>query len=108
MKRMSKKNDSHLLKNTGHTTAPKGRILEVSDNQAVCEIIAAIYKSRDFAVIQARCGDEALNLYRKCGPFVLVLSDLYWYDGGIEPRLSNTWNTEEQCETRLISVEARS
>ena len=41
-------------------------------------------------MIQARCGDEAINLFRKCGPFVLVLSDLYWYDGGIEPPLSNT------------------
>jgi len=42
-------------------------------------------------VVQARCGDEALNLYRKRGPFVLVLSDLYWYDrGATEPPLSST------------------
>jgi len=40
-------------------------------------------------VIQARCGDEALNIYRKCGPFAFVLSDLYWYDAdAIEPPLS--------------------
>ena len=90
MKKTSKKKTSRHLKSTGHTAAPKGRILEVSDDQPVREIIAAICKSRGFDVIQARCGDEAINLFRKCGPFVLVLSDLYWYDGGIEPPLSNT------------------
>ena len=57
----------------------RGRILEVGDDEAVREFIAAICKNRGFDVVQARCGDEALNLYRKRGPFVLVLSDLYWY-----------------------------
>jgi CheY-like chemotaxis protein len=91
MKRASKKKNSRLLKSTGRTTATKGRILEVSDEEAIRELIAAMCKSRGFDVIQARCGDEALNLYRKCGPFALVLTDLYWYDrGGIEPPLSNT------------------
>lgn len=90
MKKASKKKSSRHLKSTGRSTATKGRILEVGDSQAVREIIAAICKSRGFDVIQARCGDETLNLYRKCGPFVVVLSDLYWYDGGIEPPLNNT------------------
>jgi CheY-like chemotaxis protein len=90
MKRASNKSKSRPLKNTGRSTASKGRILEVGDSQPIREFIAAICKSRGFDVIQARCSDEALNLYRKCGPFVVVLSDLYWYDGGIEPPLSNT------------------
>jgi CheY-like chemotaxis protein len=90
MKRASNKDKSRPLKNTRRTTVTKGRILEVSDAQAVREIIATICKSRGFDVIQACDGDEALNVYRKLGPFVLVLSDLYWYDGGIEPPLSNT------------------
>ena len=79
------------LEMTGRTTATKGRILEVSDEEAIREIIVAMCESRGFEVIQARCGDEALSLYRTCGPFALVLSDLYWYDGGaIEPSLNNT------------------
>ena len=54
-------------------------------------MIVAICKSRGFDAMQARCGDEALKVYRKYGPFVLVLSDLYWYDGsGIEPPVSDT------------------
>jgi CheY-like chemotaxis protein len=90
MKRASKKDNSHHLKKTGRTTAIKGRILEVSDHGAIREIICAICKNRGFDVIQARSGDEALNLYRKGGPFKLVLTDLYWHDGdGIEPPLSN-------------------
>jgi CheY-like chemotaxis protein len=90
MKKASKENNSRPLKNTRRTTATKECILEVGDSQAVREFIAAICKSRGFDVIQARDGDEALSLYRKFGPFVVVLSDLYWYDGGIEPPLSNT------------------
>jgi len=90
MKRASKKDNSHHLKKTGRPTATKDRILEVSDDGAFREIIGAFCKNRGFDVIQARCGDEALNLYRKGGPFKLVLSDLYWYDGSeIEPPLSN-------------------
>jgi len=76
---------------TGRTTATKGRILEVSDEEAIREIIVAMCESRGFEVIQARCGDEALSLYRTCSPFALVLSDLYWYNGGaIEPPLNYT------------------
>jgi CheY-like chemotaxis protein len=67
----------------------KRRILEVSDEEVLREIIAAICKRRGFDVIQARCGDEALRLYRKSGPFALVLCDLYWYDKIPEPPLSN-------------------
>jgi CheY-like chemotaxis protein len=90
MKRASKKDNSHHLKKTGRTTATKGRILEVSDNEPIRELIGAFCKNHGFDVIQARCGDEALNLFRKRGPFKLVLTDLYWYDeGGIEPPLSN-------------------
>jgi CheY-like chemotaxis protein len=68
------------------------RVLEVSDSQALREIIASVCDRCGFDMIQARCGDEALRHYRKCGPFALVLSDLYWYDegGAIEPPLSNT------------------
>jgi CheY-like chemotaxis protein len=41
-------------------------------------------------VVQAHSGDEALDLYRERGPFVLVLSDLHWYDRGtIEPPLGD-------------------
>jgi CheY-like chemotaxis protein len=90
MKRASKKNNSRYSKKPGRTTVAKGRILEVSDELAVREIIAAICRSRGFDVIQARDGDEALRLYQKFGPFVLVLSDLYWYERGIEPPLSKT------------------
>jgi CheY-like chemotaxis protein len=91
MKTAYKKRTSGHSKKTGTPTATKGRILEVSDEEPIREIIAAICKSRGFDVIQAQCGDKALSLYRKCGPFVVVLSDLYWYDGGgIEPPLGNT------------------
>jgi CheY-like chemotaxis protein len=91
MKSASKKKDSRRLRKSEPTSATKGRILEVSDNEAIREFIAAICKNRGFDVVQARCGDEALNLYRKRGPFVLVLSDLYYYDrGATEPQLSNT------------------
>lgn len=90
MKRASKKDNSHHLKKTGRTTATKGRILDVSDHGAIRELIGAICKNRGFDLIQARSGDEALNLFRKGGPFKLVLTDLYWYDGhGFEPPLNN-------------------
>jgi CheY-like chemotaxis protein len=90
MKRASKKDNSHHLKKTGRTTATNGRILEVSDHASIRELIGAFCESRGFDVIQARSGDEALNLFRKRGPFKLVLTDLYWYDGdAIEPPLSN-------------------
>jgi CheY-like chemotaxis protein len=66
-------------------------VLEVSVDVAQREFNTEICKRYGLNVIQASCGDEALKLYRKCGPFVLVLSDLYWYDGGgIEPPLTNT------------------
>jgi CheY-like chemotaxis protein len=91
MKRASKSKNSFPLKNAGHIPSLKRRILEVSDEEAVREMIAAICKSRGFDVIQARCGNEALKLYRKGRPFTLVLSDLYWYGGDrIEPPLSDT------------------
>ena len=90
MKRASKKDNSHHLKKTGRTAATKGRILEVSDHVSIRELIGVICKNRGFDVIQARSGDEALNLFRKRGPLKLVLTDLYWYDGdAIEPPLSN-------------------
>jgi CheY-like chemotaxis protein len=90
MKTASKKRTSRHSRKTGTTTATKGRILEVSDNEPIRELIGAFCKSRGFDVIQACSGDEALNLFRKRGPFKLVLTDLYWYDeGGIEPPLSN-------------------
>ena len=98
----SKKNNSRHSNNPGRTTATKGRILEVSDELAVREIIAAICKSRGFDVIQARDGDEALSLYRKFGPFVLVLSDLYWYDGGIEPLPSNIKTIRHGIQLALV------
>lgn len=89
MKKASKSKNS--VQNTAHTPSTKRRILEVSDEGAVREMIAAICKSRGFDVIQARCGNEALKLYRKGRPFTLVLSDLYWYGGDrIEPPLSDT------------------
>ena len=68
----------------------KKRILEVSDEEVLREMIATICERRGFDVIQSRCGDEALKLYRKSGPFALVLCDLYWYDRISEPPLSNT------------------
>ena len=68
----------------------KKRILEVSDEEVLCEIIAAICERRGFDVVQASCGDEAFKLYRKCGPFLIVLCDLYWYDKIPEPPLSDT------------------
>jgi CheY-like chemotaxis protein len=90
MKRASKKDSSHHLEKTGRTTPTKGRILEVSDNEPIRELIGAFCKNRGFDVIQARSGDEALNFFLKRGPFKLVLTDSYWYDeGGIEPPLSN-------------------
>jgi PleD family two-component response regulator len=98
MKRASRKKNSRYLERIGRTTATKGRILEVDDAEAIREIITAICKSRGFDVIQARCSDEALNLYRKCGPFVLVLSDLYWYDGAeIEPRSALVHSVCNSC-----------
>src|SRR4029077_538398 len=91
MKSAWKKKKSRHLKNSERTTTTRGRILEVGDDEAVREFIAVICKNRGFDVVQGRCGDEALNLYRKRGPFVLVLSDLYWYDrGATEPPLSST------------------
>ncbi len=91
MKKAAKKNASRRLSNSRYTTATNGRILEVSDNGGVREIVGAICKSLGFTVIQARCGDEALSVYREHSPFKLVLIDLYFYDeSGIEPSLSNT------------------
>ena len=72
------------------TLAIKERILEVSDEEVVRWYVAAICERRGFDVIQARCGDDALKLYRKRGPFALVLCDLYWYDRIPEPPLRNT------------------
>jgi CheY-like chemotaxis protein len=90
MKPASKKMTSRHSKKTRTPTATKGRILEVSDNEPIRGIIAAICKSHGLDVIQARFGDEALNLFQKRGPFAVVLTDLYWYDeGAIEPPLSN-------------------
>jgi CheY-like chemotaxis protein len=66
------------------------RILEVSDNEALRELISTICRRCGFDLIQARCGDDALRLYRKRGPFAFVLCDLYWYDGIPEPPLGNT------------------
>ena len=90
MKRASKKKDSRRLKKSEPTPATKGRILEVGDDEGIRELIAAICKNRGFDVVQARYGDEALKLYRKRGPFVLVLSDLYYYDCVPEPPVSHT------------------
>jgi len=88
---MSRKANSLHLPKIAHTSTAKGRILEVSDEEAIREIVSAICARRGFDVIQARSGDEALSVYRTCGPFALVLSDLYWYDrGAIEPPLGNT------------------
>jgi len=88
-KRLKKKNSRHP-KLVGGATATKARILEVGDLSAVRAYIGETCKRRGFEVIQAHCGGEALDLYRRCGPFVLVLSDLYWYDeGGSEPPISN-------------------
>ena len=68
----------------------KKRILEVSDEEVLREMIATICERRGFDVIQSRCGDEALKLYLKPGPFALVLCDLYWYDRITERPLGNT------------------
>ena len=68
----------------------KKRILEVSDEAVLREMIATICERRGFDVIQARYGDEAFRLYLERGPFALVLCDLYWYDRISEPPLSNT------------------
>ena len=65
-------------------------ILEVSDEEVLREMIATICERRGFDVIQSRCGDGALKLYRKSGPFALVLCDLYCYDKIPEPPLGNT------------------
>jgi CheY-like chemotaxis protein len=62
----------------GSPAPGKKRILEVSDNLG--EINAAICKDRGFEVIQVRNGDEALRVYRRTGPFALVLTDLIYYD----------------------------
>ncbi len=86
-----KKKSSRHPKLVRPSAAAKGRVLEVGDVSAVRAYVAEICQRRGFEMIQARCGNEALDLFRKCGPFVLVLSDLYWYDeGGPEPPLSNT------------------
>jgi CheY-like chemotaxis protein len=90
MKSASKHKKSRHVKNSERTTATKGCILEVGDDEVIRELIAAICNNRGFDVVQARCGDEALNLYQKRGPFVLVLSDLYYYDRVPEPPVSHT------------------
>ena len=74
----------------GEPTPVRKRILEVGDDDAIRQLYARVCKSWGYDVIQARYGDEALTLYRECGPFVLVLTDLYWYDRIPEPPLSDT------------------
>lgn len=69
--------------------AVKGRILEV-DDYGTREIYALICERRGFEVIRARCGDEAIELYRRYLPFALVLTDYYFYDYLPEPPLSET------------------
>ncbi len=91
MKSASKRKKSRPVENSDRVTVSKGRILEVGDDEGVRELIASVCKNRRFDVVQATCGDEALNFFRKRGPFVIVMSDLYYYDGGaIEPPLSKT------------------
>ncbi len=71
--------------------AVKGRILEVGDDEYLREIYALICGRRGFEVIQARCGDEAIELYRRHPTFALVLTDYYFYDYLLpEPPLSKT------------------
>jgi CheY-like chemotaxis protein len=69
----------------------KKRILEVSDDKCVREVTVAICERQGFNVIQTSHGDDAFKLYRECGPFALVLTDLYFYDRVPEAPLdSNT------------------
>jgi len=65
-------------KEKGSPALGKKRILEVSDTCG--EINAAICMDLGFEVIQVRNGDEALRVYRRTGPFALVLTDLIYYD----------------------------
>jgi CheY-like chemotaxis protein len=89
-------------KDTRRVTAPNERDLEVSDHVGIREIITAICKSRGFRVTRASSGDEAVEIYRKCGPFKLVLTDLYFYDGdGVEPPLSNTKTVRDGIQLAL-------
>jgi|SRR5208282_2793101 len=72
----------------GSSVPVKRRILEVSDEEAIREINAAICEKLGFAVVHASQGEEALKLYQQGGAFAAVVTDLYWYDRIPEPPLS--------------------
>jgi CheY-like chemotaxis protein len=64
------------------------RVLEVCDDDANREMIAYTCRQMGFEVVEATCGDEAIALFRDNGPFALVLTDLYYFDGVTEPPLT--------------------
>ncbi len=66
------------------------RILEVSDARGIREIVKLVSQKLGYEVIEATCGDEAIVLYKKQGPFDFVLTDLYYFDHITEPPLNKT------------------
>jgi CheY-like chemotaxis protein len=65
---------------------PSKRVLEVSDEEALREIIASLGAARGVEVITASNRRDALKQYRKHGPFSFLLTDLY-LGGGLDHRI---------------------
>jgi len=57
------------------------KILIVDDDEALQGFLAQGLEARGYEVLQTHTGDEGLELYRKNGPFALVLSDYRFTPG---------------------------
>ena len=57
------------------------KILIVDDEDALRGFLAKELEARGYEVLQTHTGDEGLELYRKNGPFALVLSDYRFTPG---------------------------
>jgi len=131
MKSASKEKKSGHLKNSERTATTRERILEVGDDEAVREFIAAICKNRGFDVVQARCGDEALNssgmvlpdsrqglrirvkaeyvgvpvpVSRMCPRFVKGSSRRFWTRGGRRKKPPSSHSAARCSETSHVST----
>jgi CheY-like chemotaxis protein len=54
----------------------KNKLLLVNDVETIQEIIAAMLAETGWQIEPALDGNEALRMYRKCGPYDLVLTDI--------------------------------
>jgi len=90
------------------------RILVVDDDDALRSFLASELETRGFEVLQTHFGDGGLHLYKKDGPWELVLSDFKFIPGpgikdgaqllaaihGINPRQQMAIMTADPREAR--------